>query len=68
MENNINMFLNEKGPKVRLSRTTTFVHRSVVSSFLMNKTRENQMTSFKEVNAPGCQKKVSKQSQLHVDD
>ena len=66
--NNINMFVNEKGPKGRLSRSTTFAHRSVVSSFLVKKKRENLMTSFKEVNTSGCQKKVSAQSHLFVDD
>ena len=56
--NNLNMFVNEKDPKVTLSRSTSTVH----SSFLMKKKRGNLMTSFREVNNPGYQKKVSEKT------
>ena len=56
--NNLDSFVNEKDPKVTLSRSST----SVDSSFLLKKKRGNLMTSFREIMHPGHQVKVSEKS------
>jgi hypothetical protein len=59
---NLNIYVNETEPKLKLSRRTTSVQRSVVSSFLMKKKSSNLITSFREINNLGYEKQVSKLS------
>ena len=56
--NNLNIYVNDKDPKPKLSRRSTSVQRSVVSSFLSNKKKNNLITSFREMNNLGYQKQV----------
>ena len=56
--NNLNIYVTDKDPKPRLSRRSTSVQRSAVSSFLRNKKKNNLITSFREMDNMGYQKQV----------